>query len=93
MEPELDIVVYAVNAPDSRASSERARKLFAKAAEHELHLAMIELPVELVADYAPSISADSKTITCLRSVLMKPEQRDWLDRIVEILESSAAEID
>ncbi len=93
MEPELDIVVYAVNAPDSRSSSERARKLFAKAAEHELHLAMIELPVELVADYAPGISANSKTITCLRSVLMKPEQRDWLDRIVEILESSAAEVD
>jgi glutamate/tyrosine decarboxylase-like PLP-dependent enzyme len=93
MEPELDIVVYAVNAPDSRASSERARKLFAKAAEHELHLAMIELPVELVADYAPGISANSKTITCLRSVLMKPEQRDWLDQIVQILESSAVEID
>jgi glutamate/tyrosine decarboxylase-like PLP-dependent enzyme len=93
MEPELDIVVYAVNAPDSRASSERVRKLFAKAAEHKLHLAMIELPVELVADYAPGISANSKTITCLRSVLMKPEQRDWLDQIVQILESSAVEID
>lgn len=92
MEPELDIVVYAVNAADSRISSERARKLFAKAAEHELHLAMIELPVELVTHYAPGISANSETITCLRSVLMKPEHCDWLDRIVEILESSAAEI-
>ena len=92
MEPELDIVVYAVDAPDSRAASERARRVFAKAAEHELHLAMIELPVELVQRYAPGIKANSETITCLRSVLMKPEHLDWLDRIVEVLELSATEI-
>ncbi len=91
MEPELDIVVYAVEAPDSRTASERARRVFAKAAEHDLHLAMIELPVQLVQRYAPGISANSETITCLRSVLMKPEHLDWLDRIVEVLELSAAD--
>ncbi len=91
MEPELDIVVYAVDAPDSRSASERARRVFAKAAEHDLHLAMIELPVQLVQRYAPGISANSETITCLRSVLMKPEHLDWLDRIVEVLELSAAD--
>ena len=92
MEPELDIVVYAVDAPDSRKASERARSLFARAAEQDLHLAMIELPVSLVQRYAPGISASSETITCLRSVMMKPEHRDWVDRIVAILETSAAEI-
>lgn len=92
MEPELDIVVYAVEAPDSRTASERARRVFAKAAERDLHLAMIELPVQLVQRYAPGISANSETITCLRSVLMKPEHLDWLDRIVEVLERSAADI-
>jgi len=92
MEPELDIVVYAVDAPDSDTASERARRVFAKAAEHDLHLAMIELPVQLVQRYAPGISGNSETITCLRSVLMKPEHLDWLDRIVETLELSAAEI-
>ena len=92
MEPELDIVVYAVDAPDSRNASERARRVFSKAAEHDLHLAMIELPVQLVQRYAPGIKANSETITCLRSVLMKPEHLDWLDRIVEVLELSAAEI-
>ncbi|MBU2677781.1 MAG: aminotransferase class I/II-fold pyridoxal phosphate-dependent enzyme [Gammaproteobacteria bacterium] len=91
MEPELDIVVYAVDAPDSRSAGERARRVFEKAAEHDLHLAMIELPVQLVQDYAPGISANSETITCLRSVLMKPEHIDWLDQIVEVLELSAAE--
>lgn len=92
MEPELDIVVYAVDAPDSRNASERARRVFSKAAEHDLHLAMIELPVQLVQRYAPGIKANSETITCLRSVLMKPEHLDWLDRIVEVLELSTAEI-
>ena len=92
MEPELDIVVYAVDAPDSCAASERARRVFAKAAKHDLHLAMIELPVELVQRYAPGISPNSETITCLRSVFMKPEHLDWLDRIVEVLELSATEI-
>jgi len=57
MEPELDIVVYAVDAPDSRTASERARGLFAKAAEHDLHLALTEMPVDLVRNYAPLIRA------------------------------------
>lgn len=92
MEPELDIVVYAVDAPDSSAASERARRLFARAAEHEVHLAMVELPVELVQAYAPGMTANSNTMTCLRSVLMKPEHLGWLDRIVTILETTAAEI-
>jgi len=92
MEPELDIVVYAVDAPDSSQSSDRARQLFAAAAEHDLHLAMIELPVELLSEYAPGIRVNSETIRCLRSVLMKPEHNNWLDRIVDLLESSAADI-
>jgi glutamate/tyrosine decarboxylase-like PLP-dependent enzyme len=92
MEPELDIIVYAVDASDSSTATDRAQKLFAKAAEHDLHLALIELPVDLVRHYAPELRANSETVTCLRSVLMKPEHCDWLERIVGILETSAAEI-
>ncbi len=91
--PELDIVVYAMDAPDTRAASERARKLFAQAADNELHLALIELPAHMLEQSAPGITANSDTVTCLRSVFMKPEHRDWLDKIVAILESSAREID
>jgi hypothetical protein len=89
MEPELDIVVYAAAAPDASASSGRARRIFARAAEHDLHLAMTELPVALVQRYAPTLEANAATITCLRSVLMKPEHGDWLDEIMDILERSA----
>ncbi len=90
--PELDIVVYAATAPDSETSSQRARHVFSTAATRGLHLAMIELPVEFVRLHAPEISQNSETMMCLRSVLMKPEQRDWLDPIMDILASSAAAI-
>ena len=90
MSPELDIVVYAVNAPTTTSSSERARKLFEKAADQGLHLALIELPLALAGDWLPDIDADSETITCLRSVLMKPEHELWSIRIIELLETAVA---
>lgn len=92
MAPELDIVVYALNRSDSSAASEGARQLFERAADHDLHLALIELPTSLVQQYAPQLRSSSDMTTCLRSVLMKPEHLHWLDRIVEILETSADEI-
>lgn len=85
MAPELDIVVYAVNADDAATSGQLARQTFDEAAARELHLALIELPVELVRVYLPDLEANAETVTCLRSVLMKPEQVDWLDRIMALL--------
>jgi glutamate/tyrosine decarboxylase-like PLP-dependent enzyme len=89
MPPEIDIVVYAANADDVAGSSLKARQVFAHAAEQNLHLALIELPTEMVRRYWPNLTGEEETITCLRSCLMKPEHRDWLDRIFSILESSA----
>jgi hypothetical protein len=51
---------------------------------------MMDLPIELVKTYLPDIRADVETVTCLRSVLMKPEHREWLDRIMQLLETSAS---
>ena len=89
MPPELDIVVYAVNAPSTSVASQAARALFDKAAAIDLHLAMIELPVALTQEWLPDIAVDAETITCLRSVLMKPEHKNWSDRIVGLLERCA----
>jgi len=91
LRPELDIVVYAVNAGDTRSSSDKARRVFDIAAEKDLHLALIELPVNMLAGCAGTMQVNSETITCLRSVLMKPEQAEWTARIVELLEASAEE--
>jgi tyrosine decarboxylase/aspartate 1-decarboxylase len=90
MSPELDIVVYAVNAPTTTVSSERARSLFEQAASQGLHLALIELPPSLAEHWLPDIVADSEKITCLRSVLMKPEHEQWSERIIEMLETAVA---
>jgi glutamate/tyrosine decarboxylase-like PLP-dependent enzyme len=90
MRPELDIVVYAVTAESATAASQAARNVFALAADQELHLAMMEVPVELVISATPGMDADAESVTCLRSVLMKPEHQDWLDRIMHILEACAA---
>ncbi|MDJ0909235.1 MAG: aminotransferase class I/II-fold pyridoxal phosphate-dependent enzyme [Woeseiaceae bacterium] len=87
MPPELDIVVYAVAAPDAAAASERARAVFDGAAEKELHLAMIELPIALVSEWLPDLHPNAETVTCLRSVMMKAEQQAWVDEIMAILES------
>ena len=90
MRPELDIVVYAPLAKRATHASQAARKIFARAADRDLHLAMMDVPTQLLADTQPELDADADTVTCLRSVLMKPEQRAWLDRIMDILEACAA---
>ena len=41
----------------------------------------------------PELEANADTVTCLRSVLMKPEHRDWLDKITAILEDVVQEAD
>jgi glutamate/tyrosine decarboxylase-like PLP-dependent enzyme len=91
MRPELDILCYALTAESASASSQKARRVFELAAKKELHLAMIELPASLVRNYLPDLDCDVETMTCLRSVLMKPEHRDWLPRIMAILEECASE--
>ncbi len=83
--PELDIVVWAVRAARVSEASARARLVFNEAARNDLHLALAELPVEFFDLAAAGMEPDRDTITCLRSVLMKPEHLAWVDRIWEIL--------
>lgn len=78
MPPELDIVVWAVRAPSAADRSRLARAIFTEAAREGLHLALAELPAAWF-DFADA--PPGGTITCLRSVLMKPEHLDWLDEI------------
>ncbi len=88
--PELDIVVYAAQADDSETAGAKGRRIFEAAAKRDLHLAMIDLPTTFVRQRLPGIRATSPTMTCLRSVLMKPAQRDWVARIGAILDDCAA---
>jgi glutamate/tyrosine decarboxylase-like PLP-dependent enzyme len=85
MHPELDIVVYAVHAGDAVTASRRARTVFERAAERNLHLALIDLPAAMVGHYWPQLDANRDTVTCLRSCLMKPEHLDEVDKLLATL--------
>jgi tyrosine decarboxylase/aspartate 1-decarboxylase len=84
--PQLDIVVYGVDAADAKAASKRAREVFEEAAKQDLHLALVDLPTSLVRHYWPELEPNQETTSCLRSVLMKPEHLDWVDNIYDELE-------
>ena len=87
--PELDIVIWAARAPRVSEASKISQALFEEAAKNQLHLALAELPVEFFPLDSTQTKVDGKTITCLRSVLMKPEHRQWVDRIYDILSRAA----
>jgi tyrosine decarboxylase / aspartate 1-decarboxylase len=79
--PELDILVWTVRAHTVEASSRLAQQVFAAAARQDLHLALAQIPGRF---FPPGSWADldpQSSVTCLRSVLMKPEHLDWLDEI------------
>jgi tyrosine decarboxylase / aspartate 1-decarboxylase len=88
--PELDIVVWAVKGSTVGESSQAARRVFEEAAQRNLHLALAELPTDFFDLERAGIARDRETITCLRSVLMKPEHAAWVDRIVAILDEATA---
>jgi glutamate/tyrosine decarboxylase-like PLP-dependent enzyme len=90
--PELDIVVLAPRAAKVSESSELSRKIFDAAARKNLHLAVAELPVTFFEANLGGMEKDRETITCLRSVLMKTEHLEWVDRIWELLSTATKEV-
>jgi glutamate/tyrosine decarboxylase-like PLP-dependent enzyme len=84
--PELDIIVWAPRASSVTEASNLSKRIFAEAASRQLHLALVSLPLHLV-DIGP-MQRDRDAIICLRSVLMKPEHREWTDRIWQILDEA-----
>ena len=95
--PELDIVVFKVKAASLAESSQRAQAIFDKCAERNLHLALVQLPERWFltprdTDYrgVPMDGPESREmVTCLRSVLMKPEHEAWLPRIWNELDAAS----
>ena len=89
LRPELDIVVYAVQAETASQSSRLAQAIFEEAAAHNLHLALATLPQALFAnDENSSMHFDQAGVTCLRSCLLKPEHLTYLDQIWDLLSAA-----
>jgi tyrosine decarboxylase / aspartate 1-decarboxylase len=71
--PQLDIVVWA-------PKSGSAERIFTEAARRNLHLALARLP-------GAFFGLPDDEVLALRSVLMKPEHEEWMDRIWQILDA------
>jgi tyrosine decarboxylase/aspartate 1-decarboxylase len=82
--PELDIVVWKLRAETLQGSSELAQRIFEACARRNLHLALVQLPQPW---FRPETELEqvevTEKVTCLRSVLMKPEHEKWIGRIWE----------
>lgn len=91
-EPELDVVIFAPRAESVSVASALSRGIFEAAARRNLHLALAELPVDFFAGNVGGMKRDREAMTCLRSVLMKPDHLDWIERIWEALVAAAGEV-
>jgi tyrosine decarboxylase / aspartate 1-decarboxylase len=90
--PELDILVFAPRGASVSEVSALSRRIFEAAARRDLHLAVAELPIHFWEENLRGMNRDRETLTCLRSVLMKPEHLDWLERIWEVLSAATTEV-
>jgi tyrosine decarboxylase / aspartate 1-decarboxylase len=83
--PELDIVVWVIEARTTAEASEGARALFNECARNGLHLALAQLPVKF---FHSRWKDDAESVTALRSVMMKPEHLSALPEIRRLLARS-----
>ena len=93
--PELDIAVWALRAATPQEASERAQKVFDACALRGLHLALVQLPrawFEFGFGPRGRMEKGSGTVTCLRSVLMKPEHEAWMGEIWERLSAACGDV-
>ncbi len=89
--PELDIVVWKMKAMEAAQASALAQSVFSACSRRNLHLALVQLPQFWFVP-ASNSSAAEEHVTCLRSVLMKPEHEAWLDRIWNELSAACAQV-
>jgi tyrosine decarboxylase / aspartate 1-decarboxylase len=90
--PQLDIVVWRAKGNTPQRDSELVQLIFTACAARNLHLALVQLPQRWFHLETPLRSYPDELVTCLRSVLMKPEHESWLDRIWQIYLAASREV-
>ncbi|MGD0733933.1 MAG: aminotransferase class V-fold PLP-dependent enzyme [Terracidiphilus sp.] len=89
--PELDIVIWKLKADTPERASQLAHDIFVACATRDLHLALVQLPLSWFQPRSAEATGGG-LVTCLRSVLMKPEHEAWLDRIWERLTAASSDV-
>ncbi len=97
LEPELDIVVFFPDTAERSASaiSRRSDALFERAMndeENPVYLSKFRVKTALLRTRYPDVRDDAEWTTVLRSVLMKPEHADWVEKIHRRVEEIAGEL-
>ena len=93
--PALDIVFWAPRAKTPAESSALSQAIFDEARSRDLYLALATLPARYFPSNAwPEEVASSKetAVICLRSVMMKPEHREWVGEIWRRLDAATSAI-
>jgi tyrosine decarboxylase / aspartate 1-decarboxylase len=81
-EPELDIVCWTFAAESTKRSSALTDMFFKLSEQNDLYLAKAQLPKHLFEKYCDKgYVLNSETVTCIRTCLMKPEHKTWMDQI------------
>jgi glutamate/tyrosine decarboxylase-like PLP-dependent enzyme len=88
--PMLDILFWAVKGASVQESSVRAREVFEEARRRDLYLALADLPQRFFP--AETWPDSSGAVSCLRSVMMKPEHLAWIGEIWSRLDSATAAV-
>ena len=94
--PELDIVTYFPHRPGATgdaitATSQRMLRAGMEDDDAPVFLSTLEVDAADVAAGHPDVAPGEGPVTILRSVLMKPEHDDWVDRLHARLVALAAE--
>lgn len=95
LQPELDVVVWAVRAPSASIASTLARRLHASAQAMDLHLSLAVLPramLERLDSVGDGIFWDAEQVLVLRACVMKPEHLDSIGRILHRLDAAASSV-
>ncbi|WP_437191922.1 pyridoxal phosphate-dependent decarboxylase family protein [Planctomicrobium sp. SH527] len=91
-DPELDIVVWTVNADTASQASKLAQQIFNAAAEEQVHLALLSLSQQFAMCHTRIQHWDRPDVTCLRATVMKPEHLDVMPEILNRLESACRRV-
>lgn len=91
--PDLDLVVWAPKASTAAEVSRLSQLIFDRCAERHLHLALTRCRRPMVEPHWPGLEwGEEENILCLRSCLMKPEHKAWMDQIWTVLSEVASDV-
>jgi len=91
LEPELDIVVWAIKGSGTAEMSVLAQQFFDQAEKNQLYLSLFRYPSKKLR-VKHSIIIDSDQLLCLRSCLIKPEHHEWMDELWKRIDLSMSQL-